>query len=545
MTTDAEYNFYIDWDDDGDFGTGSDDEFVSEDVAARSEVQFAYGRDEARALSAIQAGETAFDLYNYEGKYSPDNTGSPLYGNLVPGRRVLVEAVHLGNTYTLFRGFIDQFEIKPSRSDTVVSLTVLDMLHKFSVADMHTDMYPSLQTGEAVHVLLDAIGWPTGDDFRDVDSGATTLRWWAQSGSDAFEVLTGIIEAEGPPAVAYVEGDKFIFRDRHHRLIRPESSELQATFRSGKPGDAEPHFCEPMTYNIGWKDLANRVEIQVDETLPDVLSDIFSTGDMITMTSGESRQFDLTGSSGGDGQGGGTGGQESGFIDAIVPVAGVDYTLVSGAFTFALSRTNGLTATLFVDCQSAGQLAGLKVRGRPISVKNSQIVKYDDVGSQSEHGIRTLQDADTSQMGNQHDAFAIAKIIAAQRGQRVPTVEITVNNGNDTRMTQILARQISDRIHIVEPDQTFVDHDFFIDRIEHSVGSAGEDHRVSFICERAPFAVDDPDPPAFFAFGSGMPGFGPHANEGAFSNDGISFTETIMILDDADTGRLGTGGLGW
>lgn len=537
--SDAQYRFLIDWDDDEDFLDSV--EHVSADVSARNEIQFAYGRDEARSLSAIQQGETAFDLYNFEGKYSPDNTNSPLHGNLQPGRRVLVEAVHLGTTYTMFRGFIDQFEIKPNRDERVVSLTVLDLLNKFSVVDMSTDMYPSLQTGEAVHVLLDAIGWPEAD--RDIDSGATTLRWWAASGTDAFAVLGEIIEAEGPPAVAYADGDTFVFRDRHHRLIRTESSAVQATFRSG---GLEPTFCEPMEYNIGWKDLVNRIEIVVEETQPELLSDIFSSEDIITMLSGESRQFDLTGSSGGDGNGGGTGGgSEAGFIDALVPVEGIDYTVVSGGFTFALSRTNGQTATLFVDCTSSGTLAGLKVRGRPIGVKNTITVKYNDAGSQSENGIRNLQDAEIENMGNQHDALAIAKIIVAQRGQRVPVVSITVNNGNDKRTAQILGRQLSDRIHIIEPEQTFLHHDFFIDRIEHSIAAAGKDHRATFVCERAPFDTEDPDPPAFFTFGAGQPGFGPHANEGAFSNDGVSFTETIMVLDDPTTGALGTGGLGW
>lgn len=542
---DAQYFFYIDWNGDEDFTDA--DENVSGDVAARESVAFSHGRDEARALTAISAGETAFDLYNREGKYSPDNTNSPLYGNLVPGRKVLVQARHLGNTYTMFRGFIDQFEIKPSPHDPTVNLSILDLLHKFSVADMNTDMYPSLMTGEAVHVLLDAIGWPEGDDYRDIDSGATTLRWWAAAGNDALTTLTAILEAEGPPAVAYAEGDKFIYRDRHHRLLRPESNSVVATFRSS---GTEPTFCEPMTYNIGWKDLVNRIQITVAETIPDLLSDIFTSQDTIAMTSGESRTFEISGEGGegaagnpggGSTLGGSSGGTSEGFVDALVPVEGIDYTLVSGAFDFTLSRTNGLTATLEVNCTSTGSIVGLRVRGRSIIVRNESLVIHNDTGSQTEHGIKSLQDNESLEMGNRHDALAIAKIITAQRSQRRPVVSITVNNGNDARLTQILERQISDRIHIIEPEQTFIHHDYFIDRIEHNVDAAGKDHRATFICERALEEADDPDPPVWFTFDDANAGF----DEGAFIFQGMSFTETIMVLDDPTTGALGTGGLGW
>jgi hypothetical protein len=54
----AQYKFYIDWDNDGDFTDPEED--VSDRVVARDSVQFAYGRDEARSLSSIQAGESSF-----------------------------------------------------------------------------------------------------------------------------------------------------------------------------------------------------------------------------------------------------------------------------------------------------------------------------------------------------------------------------------------------------------------------------------------------------------------------------------------------------
>jgi hypothetical protein len=387
---------------------------------------------------------------------------------------------------------------------------------------MATDMYPSIQTGAAVNVLLDQIGWPS--DKRDIDSGATTLRWWSVAGTDAMVVLSSLIDAEGPPAVAYASGDTFVFRDRHHRLIDTGSTAIQATFRAK---GIEPTFCEPMSYNIGWKDLVNRIEISVEETQPDFYQDIFTTEDVISLTTGESRQFVID--------------SDEGFLDALTPEEGVDYTMVSGSATFGLTRTNGDTTTLEVNCTGTCRIVGLKVRARPVIIRNTVVVKHDDVASQDEHGIRNIQDAELENMGNQHDALAIAMIITAQRSQRLPVVSITVNSGNDARLGQILGRQISDRIHIIEPKQTYLHHDFFIDRIEHEIGEAGKDHRATFLCERSPSEVQDPNPPVYFTFGDASRGL----NEGSFAIQGVSFTEVLMVLDDPTTGALGTGGLGW
>lgn len=519
-TTDATYNFYIDWNNDGDFDDA--DENVSAYVLASGDVTVQYGRDGERSLSAISAGSVDLELDNRDGRFSPDNPSTPLADMLLPGRQVKIETVHLGITRTLFRGYIDEYELIPDKYAGTVKLTVLDMLNKLSAGRVSTIMYPSVQTGEAVGILLDAIGWPAGD--RDIDSGATTLRWWFAEETDALAALGEVIGAEGPPALAYVEGDTFVFRDRHHRLTRSESSVSQQSYTSG---DTEPAFSAPMTYNIGWKDLANQVVIPVEENIPDLVSEIFSSEDAITMTSGQSIAIKID--------------QGEGFVDLLTPVEGLDYVLVSGAVTMGISRTSGASALLEINCQSAAVIAGLKVRGRAIIARNTISIEYNDVGSQDDHGIRTLDDADLEVVSNQHDAWAIANIIVAQRAQRRPVVTITVNNGNDTRYYEILGRQVSDRIRITEGSQTFVDHEFFIERVEHSIAAAGKDHRVVFTCERAPSDTEDPDPPVFFTFGDASAGF----NEGAFAETGISFTETIMILDDPANGALGTGGLGW
>jgi hypothetical protein len=45
-------------------------------------------------------------------------------------------------------------------------------------------MYAGIRTGDAVHRVLDAVGWPA--DLRDIDPGATVMPWWWLDDVEAF-----------------------------------------------------------------------------------------------------------------------------------------------------------------------------------------------------------------------------------------------------------------------------------------------------------------------------------------------------------------------
>lgn len=207
-------------------------------LGLRTPLELSYGRDTPRSLNEISPGETNMTLDNSSLEYSPDNTGSPLYGLVKPGRPCIIRATYNGKTHTLFNGFLDDFVLSPSRTDHSLEVSALDLLQKFNEATISTPLYHSIQTGQAVHYILDALGWPS--DRRDIDAGATTIRWWWEEQTDAFEALNKVTNSEGPPAFAFISsaGD-FVFRDRHHRLLNTESTTSQATFISGSPDKIE------------------------------------------------------------------------------------------------------------------------------------------------------------------------------------------------------------------------------------------------------------------------------------------------------------------
>src|SRR5690606_32639819 len=60
------------------------------------------------------------------------------------------------------------------------------------------------------------------DPWRQLDVGATVIRWWWAEDEDAFDAISKIVASEGPPAMVYAnEHGGIVFRSRHHRLLEP------------------------------------------------------------------------------------------------------------------------------------------------------------------------------------------------------------------------------------------------------------------------------------------------------------------------------------
>ena len=82
--TQATYVLEVDWNGDGDFGDANED--ITADMI---DFETGRGRDFASQLTGrAVAGRLRATLLNTTGKYSPFNTGSPLTGNVLPGRKV-------------------------------------------------------------------------------------------------------------------------------------------------------------------------------------------------------------------------------------------------------------------------------------------------------------------------------------------------------------------------------------------------------------------------------------------------------------------------
>lgn len=518
--TDVSYKIYIDWDNDGSVAAGAPtaNEDVSADVLGlRTPVSWSRGRDTARSLAQLEPGEAALELSNQDRIYSPDNLSSPLLGDIGPGKPVLVQSTHLGVTRNLFWGYIDDFVIDPFREKKSVTMTAIEATSKFGDAIVNTQLYEGITTGQAVDILLDSIGWP--DALRDLDNGATTVRYFWVDNAGFLESLKLLIASEGGPATAFVDPitGNFTFKDRHHRFIDSNSTTSQVTFTGGA---SEPAYSDPVTYDVGFRDLVNTVSFDVNEREPGASGILWSSEDLITVASGEVITINAH--------------MDEPFKAAETPLVDVDYTLISGDVSISIDRTSGQSLNITIIGNATSYVQNMAIRGITIPVARTYTVSAEDTVSIAKYGEQAWTDA-SPDLAGRHDAQAIASIIVAQRAERLPMFSFTLNNGNDTRKTQQLSRKLSDRIHIVE-DETGTDDDHYIEQIQHSIGDVGKDHTVLFGCERVRTQTG-----TLLTFDVAGAGF----DQGTFGLSTFDDASTIFILGSAISGhRLGTGKLG-
>lgn len=416
------------------------------------------------SLSPMAVGRAQFHLNNQSRDYSPENASSPLAGNLRPGRTVRIQGTHVGTTYTLYIGRTDEFAVSPAIADKLAEFTALDGLADLAAVDISTAVYPVIRSGAAIGHILDACGWTAG---RDIDTGASVFPYWWVDGTDGFSAVKDVVASEGMGAIAYIgPSGEFVFRDRHHRLTRSASSDSQQTFYA--TGSVEPLFSDPFVYDAGWREVVNTATCDVTErTVASELTEVYAdtlirniaVGDTLTVNAKLSAVA----------------------VDAVTPVAGTDFTLLSGSVNVVLSRTSGQSIDVSITATSAAQLVGLRIRAYQLNTAGTVRVTATDTSSVTTNGVRSLS-YDAPWLGA-NDAVGVLQQLVAQHAERLPAVHITLVGANAARLTQQFARDLSDRITVVEP-QTGLDADFHIEQIKHEIDTAI--HLTTFGCEKAP-----------------------------------------------------------
>lgn len=520
----AAYSLAIDWNGDGDFSDPDEDHTAE---ALSNGVNISYGRDQERQLSPSSIGSMAYDVINTTAKYSPENTGSPLAGDLDPAREARAQVTFSGITYPLFRGRVDDYDVKSDRTDRSVSFTFLDNQALIQNQKIDTELFTAIRTGAAVSIILDTVGW-TGP--RDIDLGATFVPWWWVENQTALEALADLVKSEGPPSIAYQAPDgTFVFRDRHHRLLRVDSRYSQATFAASVTDCETPqvtgafHYTKPFVYKHGWRDIVNAATFEVGTRQPDAgYSAIWSTDSPIVLNNGETLELDVSSS--------------EPFMDAQDIVTDTDAIWNTAIpVTFALSRRSG--QSLKLSMTAAGGTAFityLQVRARAIPVVQTTKVSVRDPASITTHGEKSFPGE--APWVNANDAYAVASTIVYRYARRRPIVQMRITAEDPDHFGQVVGRTISDRITIINGDMA-LSSDFFVERITQSIRRMWSDkppiHSAVLGCEKEPAAVTT-NPFTFDKAGAGF-------DDGIFTPLGGDDPGSVFIFDDLVQGRFDFG----
>lgn len=512
----ATYSAYSDWNGDGLY-TGTGENITSRVLDNRTPVQTRYGRDQSRALSPPAPGTAQFELNNESRDYSPENAGSPLAGQVLPGRGVYIKATMSAVDYAIFAGLTDDFSLKPNLEEQSVDVSCIDALGRLRGIEVSTELFSGLRTGEALHKLLDAAAWPAA--LRDIDNGATVMPYWWADDEDCLEAALKLTASEGPPALITCDGQgRIVFRDRHHRITRARSLTAQSTWYS--TGAVEPLVSAPAAYNHGFKEVINTLDFEIPVRRPDAApSVVWSSQERITLATGETGVFTAKAS--------------TPFFNAIQPVQGIDYQLVAGAPQITMTKLSGQSTTVSILAVGGPVILDqLQVRATAVQTITTVVVHDEDGASIARYGRRSAPETLLPTWAGVFDARAIQDLILAQRADRVPTISVTLVSANDTRLLQQLTRDLSDRVRLVLTN-IGLDADCFIEQIAHSITQGGADHRTTFSFEKAPAATS-----LVFVLGSATRGI---LGTNRLGKNGLDDSSLVLKLG---TGVLGTNVLG-
>jgi len=166
----AAWKIYVDWDNNGDFSGPGDD--ITNFVTG---VSWRRGRDRASSLTG-QALSLSFEirLDNSDGRFNSFLATGPLYGKLLPGRKVRCTSTWGGVTLTQFVGYVSAIEPQPELGGghTAV-ITGMGPLGKIREQSVSVALLENRDTGSIIEAILDAAGWPAGE--RVIDKGATVV----------------------------------------------------------------------------------------------------------------------------------------------------------------------------------------------------------------------------------------------------------------------------------------------------------------------------------------------------------------------------------
>ncbi|MFJ1539280.1 hypothetical protein ACIODS_12125 [Micromonospora chalcea] len=478
-------------------------------------LEVTYGRDSSGAGSQIPAGSMGFALNNLDRVLSPQNGSSPLAGKVRPGRAVKLTFTHptTGQITTLWSGVTDRVTTEPATPGTPLNVECLDAWGRPGAESLSTPLYQGLRTGDAIHLILDAIGWTGG---RDIDPGATIMPWWWAEDTDAGNAIERIVDSEGPPAIAYVQGGTFVYRDRHHRLTRTRSLTSQGTYTHVEPAGSGPggdyKILRGAVYDDGLDRIVNAATINVDERRPADLAEVWVSEDPFTL---------------------GSGGRQVVFAQATDPFLGATVVVeaTGGPITAALSRTSGQSTIVTLTAASDAQVTRVAIVATPITVARTVKIVEEDTSSVSTYGRQTWQGSPV--WAGVGDAQAIAQRVVSTYATARPTVTVQIAyvpghpNTPVRYLDQIIDRQVSDRVWL-RIDPLGVNGPFLIERVRHEIVKLGAMHRLTLTCE-----VPDPTQPAnVFTFNAAGKGF----NQGAFASPGIDNPANVLRFDTAGQG---------
>ncbi len=466
----------VDWNNDGDFTDA--DENITSDV---KEMRWGQGVEEE--LEHVGTGTLELVVRNDTGKYSPENTGSALSPNVLPGRPIQVSAIFQSVPYAKFTGTIEKYIPHPDKDSQdcyIYCENGMGQLKRVEIEAPSGGTFTSKKLGDdpgPVETVLDEAGWSA--TARTLDTGIDTLDIWWVHKQKALESIRDLMEAE--KALAYVDGaGKFVYEDRHHRLKGAHLTS-QGTFTGTMVG---------MDYEFSARSVRNIAVIKGHQRNAKTVAYVWGTQDRPSIAAGSSIDIwaDL----------------KNPVTGIVEPVANTDWkanTINDGSgddktASVSISSTNyGQAVKLTLTNSTSPAVTVFIIPGTsdPDDTLRIQAQEYDDdpvMARESDstsitaYGDRAIS-LDIPFKGADDDLRNYATWLTGRFKDPQPdNVRMHLINASNALTTQMLAREISDRITVTVTALGISSKDYFINKVEHAVDQGNTRHRAVFTLGR-------------------------------------------------------------
>lgn len=386
------FKVYVDWQNNNDFTDMIDD--ISADVMM---ADWQIGM--RRAFQDVADGSTAkLTLDNSSGKYTPENASGPLYGYLLPQRRIKIQNDDGSTVRTMFVGWIefptvewspagastgkvvatlvgqgakqllDDLEARLEQyADVTADTVIADVLQQATIPPASPGLWVLGQAGNSELGETTTLG--TESDYSDIETGVTVFPTYGdketRSGWDVIKEVT--IAERGR---FYFDRDgKAIFWNRHHLLTDTVNDGTVTTNNTYKP--------RKLAYAYG-EHLANVIKVDANPRQTGNSETLWSLDRTVSIPPNDTAAFDIRLR------------KSNGQFAGASNLTGSP-TFSQGTAVVTVQAEGGKAAvTATNSATEQAVMTGLTVSGAPTIQQNAMSVTVEDatsIGAYGKHGL--------------------------------------------------------------------------------------------------------------------------------------------------------------
>jgi hypothetical protein len=432
-------------------------------------------------------------VWNGDRKYSPEYSGSPLYGKLLPGRRVQLTV----NETVMYTGVIGTIKPKPQRyAERRAEIECTGLKYFMDRVDLYPQLYENVTADQVIKDIATQIAVPPAaaglwligmagfseigvgtrvgsiTDVAELDVGQTTFAYVGDNQREddtdrvsAYDVISQLVSAERGKFFLSREG-KVIFWNRHHLL------------NDTTPDVTIDNQAEDLDYLTPVEDLANRIEVTVyPRAESDPGEQVWSLDTPLDIPVGGSQTLFIPFA------------QLGGYLGAKDLIAPSDDDLVStddAALSFVIkAAAQRAEITISNSGSSIVTISTMIIRGTAITSRNALTYRAADENSIASYGVRemklNLRALNTLKQAQNVAHFELYRRSFSQG--RIPALTLLAQaNGVDN--ANQLNYGMGDLVRIKD-HQTGHDRNYHVIGEKHSLDTASKMHETTWLLEPA------------------------------------------------------------